>query len=83
MHTQLFNDKSLLYFKKFSIDFRGRNRNNFPNYCITVTHAAWTIFEIDLKVGAFSTLSTDLLSSHLYQFMLTTVQKPLEKPYLL
>ena len=81
MHAQIFNDRSLLCVQKFSIDFKGRNRVNLPNY--TVSHAAWTIFEIDLKVGAFPTLSTDLFSSHLYQFMLTTVKKPFEKLYLL
>ena len=47
------------------------------------TRDAWTIFGIDLKMGTFPTLSTDVFSSHLYQFMLTTVKKPLEKLYLL
>ena len=31
----------------------------------------------------FPALSIDLFTGHLYQFMLTTVQKPLEKLYLL
>ena len=32
IHTQLFNYKSLLSVQKFSIDFRGCDGDNFPNY---------------------------------------------------
>ena len=62
MHAQLFNDTSLLYVQKFSIDFSGCNRDNFPNYyCVTLPHGPF--LKLNLRCVHFPTLSTDLFSS--------------------